>query len=326
VRIFVAGASGAIGRRLVPLLVSAGHVVIGTTRSEGKLDRVRELGAEPVLLDGLNRDAVASTVGVSRPDVIVHQMSALASMRSFKRFDAEFGLTNRLRTEGTCYLLEAAAAAGVRTFVAQSYTGWPNERRGARTKTEADPLETNPPGSMARTIEAIRGLERMVWSAPGITGVVLRYGSLYGPGTSLSAEGETTALVRRGKLPLVGTGAGIWSFVHVDDAAQATKIAIERRIPGVFNVVDDEPADVATWLPYLAELLGAPAPRHVPAWVARFAIGEAGVAMMTSIRGSSNEKAKRILHWLPRFPTWRLGFQELLQPELTVAERLRRPL
>lgn len=324
-RVFLAGASGAIGRRLVPMLVSAGHAVIGTARSESKLEQVRGLGAQAVLLDGLDRDAVLRAVAAAHPDVIVHQMTSLATMRSFKRFDAEFALTNRLRTEGTCHLLEAANASGVRSLVAQSYTGWPNEHRGGRVKTEDDPLETAPPESMTRTLEAIRGLERMIWNAPGLTGTVLRYGHLYGPGTSLSIDGEVTTLVRERRFPIVGGGTGIWSFLHVDDAAAATKVAIERHIAGVFNIVDDDPAEVATWLPYLAELIGAPAPHHVPAWIARFAIGDAGVSMMTEVRGSSNEKARKMLDWLPRYASWRLGFRDVLQPALAAVPPLPTP-
>jgi len=312
-RIFLAGASGAIGRRLVPLLVSAGHVVIGTTRSENKLEQLRHLGAEPVVLDGLDGGAVMRAVRVAHPDVVVHQMTSLATMPNFKRFDADFALTNRLRTEGTSHLLEAATAARVRLVVAQSYTGWPNERSGGPIKTESDPLQSNPPTSMTRTLEAIRGLERMIWSAPGVTGIALPYGSLYGPGTSLSPDGELTTLLTRGGFPIVGSGGGVWSFVHVDDAARATMAAIERHIPGVFNVVDDEPAEVSTWLPYLADLIEAPPPRRVPAWIARFAIGDAGVSMMTDIRGSSNEKAKKMLGWLPRYATWRLGFRDVFR-------------
>jgi nucleoside-diphosphate-sugar epimerase len=304
--------------------VSAGHVVVGTTRSENKLEQLHKLGAEPVVLDGLNREAVLHAVAAAHPEVVVHQMSSLATMRSFKRFDADFRVTNRLRTEATCHLLEAAGAARVRVFIAQSYTGWPNERRGGRIKTENDALETNPPASMTRSLEAIRGLERMIWHAPGLIGTVLRYGNLYGPGTSLSRDGEITGLVREGRFPIVGSGAGIWSFLHVDDAASATKVAIDQHVPGVFNVVDDEPAEVSTWLPYLAELLGAAPPHRVPAWVARFAIGDAGVSMMTDVRGSSNDKVKKTLGWLPRYASWRVGFRDVLRPEMSTVPLRRR--
>jgi len=323
-RIFLAGASGAIGRRLVPLLVSAGHVVIGTTRSENKLEQLRQLGAQPVVLDGLNRDAVLHAVAAAHPEVVVHQMTSLATMRSFKRFDADFDLTNRLRTEGTSHLVEAAGAARVRVFIAQSYTGWPNERRGGRTKTENDPLETNPPASMTRSLEAVRGLERMIWHAPGLVGTVLRYANLYGPGTSISTDGEIAVLIREGRFPVVGSGAGIWSFLHVDDAASATKVAIEQHVAGVFNVADDEPAEVATWLPYLAELVGAPPPRHVPAWIARFAIGDAGVSLMTDVRGASNDKVKKTFGWLPRYWSWRLGFRDVFRPQMSAVPLRRR--
>jgi nucleoside-diphosphate-sugar epimerase len=309
VRVFLAGATGAIGRRLVPLLVAAGHGVVATTRTPEKVAGLRAQGAEPVVVDGLDGEAVRRAVAAARPDVIVHQMTALASMSDLKHFDREFAVTNRLRTEGTAHLLAAARETGVRRLVAQSYSGWPTERRGGRVKTEDDPLDPEPPQAMARTLAAIRELERTVTTAGDVRGTVLRYGSLYGPGTSTSAQGKIVELVRQRKFPLVGGGAGVWSFLHVADAALATLRALEREVPGIYNVVDDEPAEVALWLPYLAQVLGAKPPRRIPAWLGRFAIGEAGVSMMTESRGASNAKAKRELGWQPEYASWRDGFR-----------------
>jgi 2-alkyl-3-oxoalkanoate reductase len=308
-KILVAGATGAVGRRLVPLLVAGGHHVVATTRTGDKLKGLKAAGAEPVLMDGLERDSVTRAVATARPDVIVHQMTALASMHSLKRFDDEFALTNRLRTEGTAHLVEAAVASGVRKLMAQSFTGWPNERQGGRVKTEADPLDSNPPASMTMTLAAIRALEQMILNTPGLNGIALRYGSLYGPGTNISSGGDIVEMVRQRKFPLVGGGAGVWSFIHVDDAARATQLAIERGAPGAYNIVDDEPAEVSEWLPELARVLGAKPPFRLPAWIGRFAIGDAGLSMMTSIRGSSNARAKLAFGWRPEYASWRDGFR-----------------
>ena len=313
--IFLAGATGAVGQRLLPLLIACGHRVIATTRTPEKVERLRAHGAEPVVADGLDREAVIRAVVAARPDAIVHQMTALASMPSLKRFDAEFALTNRLRIEGTIHLLAAAVAASTPRFVAQSYTGWPNERRGGAIKTEADPLDPTPPESMRQALDAIRALERMTLNTPGVAGTVLRYGSLYGPGTSLAADGEIVQSIRRRQLPLVGGGAGVWSFIHVDDAARATERALASGAPGTYNIVDDDPAAVSTWLPALAGAVGAKPPFRVPAWIGRFAIGDAGLSMMTRIRGSSNAKAKRVLGWTPAYGSWREGFQRGLSPD-----------
>jgi nucleoside-diphosphate-sugar epimerase len=305
-RIFVAGASGAIGRRLVPQLVARGHDVVATTRSHEKLDGLRMLGAEAVVMDGLDAASVGGAVAMAEPEVVVHQMTALAGMSDLRRFDEGFARTNELRTRGLDHLLAASDAAGVRRIVVQSYTGWPNERSGGPVKTEADPLDADPPVRQRRSIEAIGYLERAAMSAAPIEGVALRYGSLYGPGTSVATQ--YADLIRARKLPLVGDGAGVWSFVHVDDAAAAAVSAAEGRPAGIYNIVDDEPAPVSEWLPYLAECLGARPPRHVPAWMARFAIGDVGVSMMTRVRGSSNAKARAELGWAPAWPTWREGF------------------
>jgi nucleoside-diphosphate-sugar epimerase len=288
---------------------------VATTRSEEKFDLLRTMGAEPALMDGLNCDAVMKTVAESHPDVIVHQMTSIAPMLNLRNFDAEMAMTNRLRTEGTELLLAASRDTGVRTFVAQSYTGWPNNREGGRIKTEDDPLDSSPPKSIVRTLAAIRQLESLVTGATWITGIVLRYGGFYGPGTSLALDSDTVQLVRERKLPLIGNGTGVWSFIHVDDAANATRLAIERGVPGIYNIVDDDPAEVSLWLPELARDLHAPPPRHLPAWLARFAVGAAGVLMMTQIRGSSNARAKSTLNWQPKYSSWRQGFRNGLSPQ-----------
>jgi nucleoside-diphosphate-sugar epimerase len=312
-RVFVAGAGGAIGRRLVPQLVAHGHDVFGSITRAEKIPGLRALGAEALVMDGLDAASVGDAVARTMPDVIVHQMTALAGNDDLKHFDDTFAVTNELRTIGTGNLLAAAEAVGVRRFVAQSFTGWPNAREGGAVKTEADPLDSDPPRNQARTLAAIRRLEVSVLNAT-LEGIVLRYGSLYGPG----ASEELVELVRRRKLPIVGGGGGVWSWIHIDDAASATVAAVERGKRGRFNVVDDEPAPVSDWLPYLAECAGAKPPRRVPIWLARLAIGEVGVSLMTQIRGSSNEKAKRELGWEPRW-TWHEGFRDgLTEPHLAV--------
>jgi len=321
--IFVAGASGAIGRRLVPLLVAAGHRVFATTRTTDKLNGLRAEGVEPVLMDGLNRDSVVRAISAAQPDVIVHQMTSLPQLLNLKRFDDDFVVTNRLRSEGTAHLVTAAAMTGTRRFVSQSYSGWPYGREGGRVKTEADPLDADPPAAMAHTLEAIQALEHLTLNTPGVTGLALRYGSLYGPGTSIASDGAIVDVIRHRKFPLVGDGAGVWSFIHVDDAARATLAAIERGPAGTYNIVDDDPAEVAVWLPYLAEMVGAKAPLPLPSWMARLAVGEAGVMMMTTARGSSNEKARRLLGWQPTYASWRDGFRRGLTASLQTIDLAR---
>jgi 2-alkyl-3-oxoalkanoate reductase len=308
-KIFVVGASGAIGQPLVRILVAESHKVAGTTRSPEKAERLRALGAEPVVLDMLDEAAVRRAVGATEPDVIVHEATALSDLSNNpRRFDEDFALTNRLRTEGIDHLVAAALQNGVRRIVAQSFAGWPHAREGGLVKAEDAPLDPSPPKGARRSHAAIRHLEATVRGAAGVEGVVLRYGGFYGPGTSLTRDSELADAIRKGRFPIVGSGAGVWSFVHVDDAASATAAAITRGAPGIYNVVDDEPAPVSEWLPYLAELLGAKPPRRVPTWVGRLASGELGVAMMTSVRGASNAKAKRELDWQPRYASWRHGF------------------
>ena len=306
-KILVAGATGAMGKQLVPRLVAAGHEVVGMTRSESKKETLYELGAAPVVADALNPDEVAGAVGRARPDVIVHQLTAIAGL-DMRHFDRDFALTNRLRTEGTDHLLAAGRAVGVRRFVAQSYTGWPYARTDGPVKSEEDPLDPTPAREMRESLTAIRHLEAAVTGADWTEGIVLRYGGFYGPGTSMAPGGEQFEIVRKRKFPLVGNGAGVWSFVHIEDAADATVAAVEHGKRGIYNVVDDDPAPVAEWLPALAQELGAKKPMRVPRFVGRLFAGEAGVVMMTDIRGASNAKAKGELGWQPRHPSWRQGF------------------
>ncbi len=301
-RIFLAGAGGVIGRHLVPMLTAAGHEVTGTTRSSGKTSLLRQLGAAPVVVDGLDADGVLAAVREARPEVIIHQMTALGSLRNFRKFDKEFAVTNQLRTTGTDNLLAAARAVGTKRFIAQSYAGWPAIREGGPVKTEEDPLDPHPPAAMARSHSAIRHVEQTVSGFPG--GIVLRYGGFYGPGASESMLGP----VRKRQFPIIGGGAGVWSFCHIEDAATATAAAVTRGAPGIYNIVDDDPAPVAEWLPFLAGCLGAKPPLHVPTWLGQLLGGEALVSMMTEIRGASNAKAKRELGWSPRYPSWRDGF------------------
>ena len=299
-RVLVAGASGAIGTRLVPQLIDRGHEVIGTFRTPGNAERVRTLGAEPIALDLLYPAAVRRAVLETEPDAIVHQATALADLRDFKHFDRSFAQTNRLRTEGTDALLAAAREAGVRRFVAQSFASHRYAREGGPVKTEDDPLDPAPVPAMRETDAAMRYLDQAVTGAGGI---VLRYGGFYG-----AADDGMVGPVRKRQFPIVGSGAGVSSFIHVDDAAAATVLALEHERPGLYNVVDDEPAPVREWLPVLASVLGAEPPRRLPAWLARLFAGEAVVMMATESRGASNAKAKRELGWEPRYPSWRQGF------------------
>jgi nucleoside-diphosphate-sugar epimerase len=307
-RVFVAGATGAIGKQLVPRLVEAGHEVHGMTRSESKQAMLHELGAVPVVADALDPDQVAEAVGRARPEVIVHQLTAIGAV-DMRHFDRDFALTNRLRTEGTDHLLSAGQAVGVRRFVAQGVGGYGTyARTGGPVKTEEDPRDPTPAREMRETLAAIRHLEEAVLGARWTEGLVLRYGVFYGPGTSLAPGAEQFELVRRRKFPLVGDGGGVWSFIHVADAAEATVAAVERGSRGAYNVVDDDPAPVAKWLPALAQELGAKKPMRLPRFIGRLFAGEAGVVMMTDVRGASNAKAKRELGWRPAHPSWRDGF------------------
>jgi nucleoside-diphosphate-sugar epimerase len=302
-KVFVAGATGAIGKQLVPRLVAAGHEVAGMTSKESNRDLVAQLGATPVVADALDPDRVADAVGQARPEVIVHELTALGSL-DLRHFDRGFALTNRLRREGTDHLLSAGRAVGVRRFVAQSYFGM-YQRTGEAIKTEDDPLDPSPVGAMRDTVMAIRYLEDAVIGADWTEGIVLRYGAFYGPGTSMSADSEQLELIRQRKFPLVGNGGGVWSFIHIGDAAEATVAAIDHGRRGIYNVVDDEPAAVRVWLPALAEKLGAKKPMRVPRFIGGMLAGEAVTVMMTEIRGASNAKAKHELGWQPAHPSWR---------------------
>ena len=314
--ILLAGATGAVGRTLIPTLREHGHTVSGTTRSAAKWEALRALGADPILMDGLDGASVLAAVRTVEPDVIVHQMTALTGT-DLRHFDRSFAVTNRLRTEGTEHLLAAAAETGVSRVVAQSYAGWPSARTGGPVKSEDDPFDPDPPKGMTETLAAIRRLEELV---TGADGVVLRYGGFYGPGSGLAEGGTYLEDVRRRRWPVVGDGGGIWSFVHTEDVASATVAAIERATPGeIYNVCDDDPAPVRDWLPALAEAVGARPPRHVPVWLARLAAGPAMVSMMTEIRGASNAKAKAQLGWTPEWPTWREGFVALTRRRVRAA-------
>ncbi len=306
-KIFVAGATGALGRRLVPLLTAAGHEVAGLTRSPAKADLLRRIGATPVVADALDPSPVMNAVRQQKPEIIVHELTSIKKV-DLRNFDRGFAETNRLRKEGTDYLLAAAREAGARRFIAQSFAGWPYARAGGPIKTEEDSLDPNPPPSYRRTLEAIRYLKSAVTGETSMERLVLRYGSLYGPGTAISEQGWMVNEVRRRRIPIIGGGGGVWSFTHVDDAARFTRAAIERGAPGVYNIVDDDPAPVAQWLPALAEALGAKPPLKVPAWIARFAIGDA-VVFMTNVRGASNAKAKRAFGVNLIWPSWRDGFK-----------------
>ena len=324
-RVFVVGGSGAIGRRLVPQLLERGHEVIGSARSPDTAERLRRLGAESVVLEVLDARAVRAAVAAAEPDAIVHQATALTGFSDLKHFDRGFAQTNRLRSEGTDNLLAAARDSGVRLFVAQSFASYGRYARvGGPVKSEDDPLDTTPVPAMRETIAAIRHLEQAVADAGGIA---LRYGTFYG-----DPDDGLVEAVRGRKFPIVGDGGGVWSLIHLDDAAAATMLALEHDGPAVYNVVDDEPSPTREWLPELARIVGAKPPRHVPVWTARVIAGDAAVMMGTEARGASNAKAKRELGWTLRYPSWRQGFAELYaeptaasapRPVPATAERVR---
>jgi 2-alkyl-3-oxoalkanoate reductase len=316
-KIFVAGATGVLGRQLVPELVARGHEVVGMTSSASKQDVVRSLGARPAVADALDADAVAQAVASAEPEVIVHELTALSGkmsvrdMRHPERSPAAT-MTNRLRTEGTDHLLDAGRVVGARRFVAQSFAAFRFARTGGPVQTEADPLDPDPPAALRAPLEGILHLERAVTSIEWGEGLVLRYGSFYGPGTgiSLAPDAVIAAPVRKRRFPIVGGGGGVHSHVHIEDAAAATVVAVEHGQPGIYNIVDDEPAPVREWLPALASALDAKPPRRIPRWLGRLAAGETATLMMTEVRGASNEKAKRELGWKPRYASWRQGFAQ----------------
>ena len=306
-KVFVAGGSGAMGRRLVPRLVAEGYQVVAMTRDAGKAPWLSAVGAQPVIADALDRAAVRAAVAGAEPEVVIHQLTALGGARDYKRFDREFALTNRLRTEGTDYLLEGARAAGVRRFIAQSYGNWNYARTGTGLKTAQDPFDATPPANQKQSLAAIRYVESAVTGAEGIA---LRYGNFYGPGTGFAVDGAIVTRVRKRQFPIVGDGGGVCLCGHMDDSASAAIDAIVHGGLGVYNVVDDEPLPVSVWLPLLAEAVGAKRPMRVPVWLGRLAAGEVGVSMMTQIRGTSNAKAKAELDWAPRYRTCREGFRD----------------
>lgn len=313
-KIFLAGATGALGRQLVPQLVARGHDVVGMTRGAAKQDLVRSLGARPVVADALDADAVAQAVAAAEPEVIVHQLTALSGpmgMRDARHPDRSEAarMTNRLRTEATDHLLAAGRTVGARRVVAQSFGAFRFARAGGPVLTEAEPLDPAPPASMRTVQEAYAYLEQAVTTIDWGEGLALRYGGFYGPGTGLSRAPDAVmaAAIRKRRLPVIGDGGGVWSHLHIEDAAAATVLAIERGAPGVYNIADDEPVRVGEWLPVVASALEAQPPRRVPSWLARLAAGEMATVMMTKVRGASNAKAKRELGWQPRYASWRQG-------------------
>jgi len=310
-RVMVAGATGAVGVRLIPLLVSAGHEVTGLTRSPAKTGAIERAGARSAVADALDSAAVRAAVLDARPEVVVHEVTALRNASDLAHFDRAFAVTNRLRTEGLDHLLDAARAAGARRVVAQSFCGWPYARTGGPVKTEEDPLDPTPPRELRNSLDAIRHVESVVAGATAFEGLVLRYGGFYGPGSGVF-DGPLVDQLRRRRIPLIGDAGGWWSFLHVDDAAAATALAVEKGAPGLYNIVDDEPAPVSAWLPALASMIGAKPPWRIPRWLARIAAGEHMVALMTESRAGSNLKARGELGWAPAHPSWRQGFAEVL--------------
>ncbi len=314
-KIFVAGATGVLGRALVPQLVARGHDVVGMTRSVSKQDLVRSLGARPVVADALDPDAVAQAVASAEPEVIVHQLTALSGPMSLsdarhpERFRGAI-MTNRLRTEGTDHLLAAGRAVGARRFVAQSFGAFHFARTGGPVQTEADPFD--PPAAQRTVVAAILHMERAVTTIEWGDGLALRYGGFYGPGTTISRapDAQMAAPVRKRRFPIIGDGGGVFSHIHIEDAASATALAIERGQPGVYYIVDDEPAPVRDWLPVLASALDAKPPRRIPRWLGRLAAGEIATLRMTEAKGASNGKAKREFGWQPRYSSWRQGFAQ----------------
>lgn len=308
-KVFVAGANGVVGMELVPQLVAAGYEVAALTRSAEHAPRLRALGAEPVVADALDRDAIMRALQETRPEVVIHELTALIGIKDLKHFDAQFALTNRLRTEGTDNLLAAAQAVGARRFITQSFGNWNYAPTGSAPKTEEDALVSHPLADQVKTLQALRYLEDATLNTPGVEGVALRYANLYGPDTGFAHDGVMATTVRKRMLPVIGDGAGVWSFTHVADAASAAVAAIQHGAPGVYNVCDDEPAPVNVWLPAYARAIGAPRPLRVPVWLGRLLAGEVTVSFMTQIRGASNAKAKRDLDWMPAYASWRQGFQ-----------------
>jgi nucleoside-diphosphate-sugar epimerase len=309
-KIFVAGATGAIGKFLLPQLLEKGHEVVALTRSADKAVLLEKSGVSAVIADPLDKAQLTAAVRRAEPEVIIHQLTALSKVGNFRKLDQEFALTNRFRTEVTDTLLAAARTIGTRRIIAQSYCGWPYARKGGPVKTEEDPLDPKPPENFTKTLAAIRYLETKIGSVPNLEGIALRYGAFYGPGNAIGKGGSVYKMVKKRRLPVIGGGGGVWSFIHISDAASATVAAIDSGAAGVYNIVDDEPAKVSKWLPALAHAIGAKPPYRLPHWLGEVIIGKEGVMMMTQIRGCSNAKAKRDLHWAPKYASWRQGFVE----------------
>jgi len=312
-KVFVTGGTGALGKFLLPQLLENGHEVVALTRSADKAELIERTGVTSVIADPLNKQQLTAAVRRAEPEVIIHELSALSGVGNFRKFDQEFALTNRFRTEVTDTLLAAARTIGTRRFIAQSFCGWPYAKKGGPVKTEEDPLDPKPPESFTKTLAGIRYLEEKMRSTTFLEGVALRYGTFYGPGNSIGKGGAVYKTVRRRQLPIIGGGGAIWSFIHTMDAARATVAAISHGAPGVYNIVDDEPAKVSVWLPALARAIGAKPPYKIPHWLGELLVGKAGVAMMTQIRGCSNAKAKQELNWKPVYSSWRVGFVDGLE-------------
>jgi nucleoside-diphosphate-sugar epimerase len=312
-KILVTGGTGAIGRFLLPLLLENKHEVVALTRSVTKAALLEDTGVSAVIVDPLDKAQLTAMVRRAEPEVIIHQLTALSGVGNFRKFDQEFALTNRFRTEVTDNLLAAARTIGTRRFIAQSYCGWPYAKKGGPVKTEEDPLDPKPPESFTKTLAAIRYLEDKVSSTTFLDALALRYGMFYGPGTAIGKGGAVVKMVRQRRFPIIGGGGGVWSFIHILDAARATVAAISRGAPGIYNIVDDDPSKVAIWLPALAKAVEAKPPFKIPYWLGEVTIGKAGMPIMTQIRGGSNAKAKRELHWTPIYPSWRIGFVDGLE-------------
>jgi nucleoside-diphosphate-sugar epimerase len=309
-KIFVTGGTGALGKFLLPQLLEKGHEVVALARSVDRAEAIENVGATAVIADPLNKEQLTAAVRRAEPEVIIHQLSSLKGAGSFRKFDEDFALTNRFRTEVTDSLLAAARTIGTERLIVQSYCGWPYARKGGPVKNEEDPLDPKPLEGFVKTLAAIRYMESKIHSVPTLQGVALRYGAFYGPGSSIGKGGAVAKLVKKRKMPIIGGGTGIWSFIHLSDAARATVAAVTEGAPGIYNIVDDEPAKVSVWLPALAKALGAKPPRRIPHWLGELLIGKAGVMMMTQIKGCSNAKAKRDLGWTPQYASWRRGFIE----------------
>jgi len=312
-KVFVTGGTGALGKFLLPQLLENGHEVVALTRSADKAELIERTGVSTVIADPFDKQQLTAAVRRAEPEVIIHELSALSGVGNFRKFDQEFALTNRFRTEVTDTLLAAARTIGTRRFITQSYCGWPYAKTGGPVKTEEDPLDPKPPESFTRTLAAIKSQEDKIRATTFLQGVALRYGNFYGPGTAIGKRGVVVEMVRKRRLPIIGGGGGVWSFIHILDAARATLAAMTRGAPGIYNIVDDEPAKVSTWLPALAAAVGAKPPYKIPHWLGELMVGKAGVMMMTQIRGCSNAKAKRELGWTPVYPSWRVGFADGLE-------------